>query len=326
MRLRRADPGAPGHRRRGHGRGFTFLDRHGRRIADPAELSRLRELAIPPAWRDVWICPDPRGHIQATGVDEAGRRQYLYHPVWRARRDREKFAHVLEVAEHLGDLRKHVQSDLRGRGLTRPRVLATIVRLLDLGMFRIGGDRYASGEAPSFGVATLRPDHVRGGGGCVVLEFPAKGGIEQRRRITDPEVCQVLRDLRRRHRGRERLFAYWQGRRWHDVRAEEVNEYLREAGGCEMTAKDFRTWHATVLAATRLAATGPEPSATRRRRATAAVMREVADLLGNTPAVARASYVDPRLLDLYHAGRLAPLADVPPGPAAERAVLDLLCD
>ncbi|MGX7672610.1 DNA topoisomerase IB [Plantactinospora sp. DSM 117369] len=325
MRLRRSDLGAPGYRRRRRGRGVTFLDSAGRAITDSAQLRRLRGLAIPPAWREVWISPDPRGHIQATGIDEAGRKQYLYHPVWRQRRDREKFAHVLEVAGHLRRLRKQVEDDLRERGLTRPRVLAAIARLLDLGMFRIGGDQYAAGEAPTFGVATLRPEHARGVAGCVVLEFPAKGGVEQSRRVTDPDLCQVLRDLRRRRRGRDRLFGYWERRRWWDVRAEDVNDYLREASGTDMTAKDFRTWHGTVLAATRLAAAGPRNSEVKRRRVVAGVMREVAELLGNTPAVARASYVDPRLLDLYRDGRLGPLAGTS-GQAAEQAVLGLLGD
>ncbi|MBF9132615.1 DNA topoisomerase IB [Plantactinospora sp. S1510] len=325
MRLRRSDLGAPGYGRRRRGRGVTFFDSEGRAISDPAQLRRLRDLAIPPAWRQVWISPDPRGHIQATGIDDAGRKQYLYHPVWRDRRDREKFAHVIEVAGHLGQLRKQIENDLRERGLTRSRVLATIARLLDLGMFRIGGDQYAAGEAPTFGVATLRPEHARAAAGCVVLEFPAKGGVEQSRRVTDPDACQVLRDLRRRRRGQDRLFGYWERRCWRDVRAEDVNDYLREASGTDMTAKDFRTWHATVLAATRLAAAGTRNSEAKRRRVVAGVMREVADLLGNTPAVARASYVDPRLLDLYRDGRLGPLEGTS-GPAAERTVLALLGD
>ncbi|MFY1691911.1 DNA topoisomerase IB [Plantactinospora sp. WMMB782] len=325
MRLRRSDLDAPGYGRRRRGRGVTFLDTDGRPITDPAQRRRLRELAVPPAWRQVWISPDPRGHIQATGVDEAGRKQYLYHPVWRQRRDREKFAHVLAVAGHLDQLRKQVEHDLGGRGLSRSRVLATVARLLDLGMFRIGGDQYAAGEAPTFGIATLRPEHARGAGGCVLLEFPAKGGVEQSRRVTDPDVCQVLHALKRRRRGHDRLFGYWERRRWSDVRAEDVNDYLRGASGTDMTAKDFRTWHATVLAASRLAAAGPRNSEAKRRRVVAGVMREVAELLGNTPTVARASYVDPRLVDLYRDGRLGPLEGTT-GPAADQGVLALLGD
>lgn len=304
MRLRRSDVSKPGYGRRRRGRGVTFLDERGQKITDAETLQRLRDLVIPPAWTDVWISPDPRGHIQATGVDAAGRKQYLYHPQWREARDAAKHEHVLDVAAHLPKLRRRVNADLNGRGLGRQRVLAAVAALLDMGAFRVGGDEYAGGDDPTYGVSTLRPDHVRGRKGCVVLEFAAKGGVEQACEVTDERVCQVLRALRRRRRGSERLFAYWQGRGWCDVRSDEVNEYLREASGTDMTAKDFRTWHATVLAAAKLAGEGPGGSATRRKRTVAAVMREVAELLGNTPAVARASYVDPRVVDLYHDGQV----------------------
>ncbi|MBO4209605.1 DNA topoisomerase IB [Micromonospora echinofusca] len=326
MRLRRSDPAKPGYGRRRHGRGVVFLDRDGTPIRDPDELARLRDLVIPPAWRDVWICPHPGGHIQATGTDAAGRRQYLYHPQWRAKRDEAKFDHILEVAGRLPALRERVDADLASRGLTRERVLATATRLLDMGMFRIGSEQYAAGDDPTFGVATLRPDHTRTRQGCVVLEFPAKGGVEQVRRISDPQLCRVLRDLRRRRRAAERLFGYWDGRQWHDVRSDEVNEYLRECSGGEMTAKDFRTWHATVRAAVELASVGPQRTVTARRRTVAAVMRDVADLLGNTPTVARASYVDPRVVDLYHDGVVVPADRDTPRPVAEQAVRELLAD
>jgi len=324
VRLRRSDPGRPGYRRRRRGKGWLFLDPAGEPVRDPDELDRLRALVIPPAWRDVWICPYPNGHIQATGIDAAGRKQYLYHPVWREKRDEAKFDHVLEVARRLPALRERVGADLGGRGLNRDRVLATVARLLDMGMFRVGSDQYAAGDDPTFGVSTLRPEHARSRGGCVVFEFPAKGGIEQVRRIEDPELCRVLLNLRRRRRRAERLFGYWDGRDWRDVRADEVNEYLRDASGGEMTAKDFRTWHATVRAAVELAAVGPARSATARKRAVAAVMREVAELLGNTPTVARTSYVDPRVVDLYHDGVVVPVDGDTPREKAERAVLELL--
>jgi len=324
VRLRRSDLAAPGYGRRRYGRGVRFLDTEGRPLRDPDEIARLRALAIPPAWRDVWICPHPAGHIQAVGVDAAGRRQYLYHPLWRARRDQAKFHHVLEVATRLPTLRRRVDADLATRGLRRPRVLATVAKLLDMGTFRIGSDQYAAGDDPTFGVATLRPEHLRCRGGAVIFAFPAKGGIDQVLRVDDPRLCQVLRALRRRRRGAARLFGYWDGRAWRDVRSDEVNDYLRAASGGEMTAKDFRTWHATVLAATRLAGDAPPRSAAGRRRAVAAVMREVAALLGNTPAVARASYVHPRVVDLYHDGVLARVAADAPRDVAEAAVLDLL--
>ncbi|MEV1328778.1 DNA topoisomerase IB [Micromonospora costi] len=324
MRLRRSDPGRAGYGRRRRGKGWLFLDPSGEPVRDPDTVERLRALVIPPAWRDVWICPYPNGHIQATGIDAAGRKQYLYHPAWREKRDEAKFDHVLEVARRLPALRARVDQDLDGRGLNRARVLATVARLLDMGMFRVGSDQYAAGDDPTFGVSTLRPEHARSRRGCVVFEFPAKGGIEQVRRIEDPELCRVLTNLRRRRRRAERLFGYWDGRDWRDVRADDVNEYLRDASGGEMTAKDFRTWHATVRAAIELAAAGPARSTTARKRAVAAVMREVAELLGNTPTVARTSYVDPRVVDLYHDGVLVTVDPDAPREKAERAVLELL--
>ncbi|MFY1632640.1 DNA topoisomerase IB [Solwaraspora sp. WMMB335] len=325
MRLRRSDLARPGYRRHRRGRGVRYLDADGRPITDRAELGRLRDLVIPPAWRDVWICPHPAGHIQAVGTDAAGRRQYLYHPQWRVRRDVAKFRHVRQVADRLPRLRRQVAADLRERGLCRERVLAALVSLLDLGMFRIGSDQYAAGDDPTFGVATLRGSHTRVARGCVVFEFPAKGGQAQVRRITDVRVCAVLRALRRRCRGDQRLFCYWDGRQWRDVRSDEINDYLRQASGTDMTAKDFRTWHATVLAATRLAAHPVPRSTAARRRAVAAVMREVAELLGNTATVARTSYVDPRVIELFQRGRVARLdAAEPTRPAAEEAVRRLL--
>lgn len=324
MRLRRSDLDGPGYRRRRCGRGMVFLDPSGRRVTDPAERDRLRSLAIPPAWRDVWISPHPGGHIQAVGIDAAGRKQYLYHPLWRARRDAAKFDHVLQVAARLPALRDRVARHLALRGLRRERVLAAVARLLDMGTFRVGGDQYAAGDDPTFGVATLRPEHARVRRGVVVFEFPAKGGVAQVCEVDDAATCAVLRDLRRRRRDADRLFGYWDGRVWRDVRSDEINGYLREASGGDMTAKDFRTWHATVLAATRLAAAGPAASAAQAKRTVAAVMREVADLLGNTPAVARSSYVDPRVVDLYHGGALARLAGDAERADPERAVLDLL--
>ena len=326
MRLRRVDVNKPGYGRRRRGRGVSFLDTDGRPLRDPDELARCRDLVIPPAWQQVWICPHPAGHIQATGVDAAGRKQYLYHPQWRARRDAAKFDHLLEVAHRLPELRERTGADLRRRGLDRERVLATVACLLDLGMFRVGSDQYATGDDPTFGVATLRPDHVRPGRGCVVFAFPAKGGIEQIRRITDPRLCEVLRRLRRRRCDAERLFGFWDGRQWRDVRSDDVNDYLREASGGEMTAKDFRTWHATVLAAVELACAPPQRSQTGRRRVVTAAMREVAELLGNTPTVARASYVDPRVVDRYHEGIVVDADRDTPQEETERAVRELLAE
>ncbi|WP_433825031.1 DNA topoisomerase IB [Actinoplanes sp. CA-015351] len=324
MRLKRSDLSKPGLGRRrtgtkSSGRGFTFLDRDGGTIRDEETLDRIKSLVIPPAWRDVWISPDPRGHIQATGIDAAGRKQYVYHPQWREQQDRAKFDHAVEVAERLPDLRDRLRDDLAGgRGLTRERVLAAVIRLLDMGMFRVGGDQYAvRDDDPSYGLSTLRPDHLRTRGGCVLLEFRGKSGVDHTASVGDGEVCAVLRDLKRRRRGEERLFAYYDRseRRWQEIRADTINDYLREVSGGKMTAKDFRTWHGTVKAATELAAAGPQPTATKRRRAVAGAMREVAGMLGNTPAVARASYVDPRVIENFEDGKVA---------EAEEEVLDLL--
>ena len=326
MRLRRSAPAAPGYSRRRRGPGFSYLDQDGRPLTDPDELSRCRGLVIPPAWRDVWICPDPAGHIQATGIDAAGRRQYLYHPHWRVRRDRHKFDRLLTVAARLPRLRRRVRADLADRAMSRRRALALAARLIDLGLFRVGGDEYAGGEDATYGVATLEAGHVTLDGHTVHFRYRAKGGIQREISITDPTVSATVRALRRHRRRDERLLAYRSGARWAEVRSGDVNDYLRAASGCEMTAKDLRTWHATVLAAVALARLDLPASPTALRRAVARVMREVSAHLGNTPAVVRASYVDPRVVDLFHRGTTIdpPATGRRPGPAAESAVLDLL--
>lgn len=330
MRLRRSDLTKPGLGRRRAGKGFTYLDRDGTPLHDHDVIARIKALVIPPAWTHVWISPDERGHIQATGVDAAGRKQYLYHPQWREQQDRAKFDHALEVAARLPEVRDKLQEDLAaGRGLTRERVLAAIVRLLDMGMFRVGGEESAAREEdPSYGLSTLRPDHVRSKGGCVLLEFTGKSGVAHANTVGDGEVCAVLRDLRRRRRDADRLFAYWDPARraWREIRADAVNDYLREISGEQMTAKDFRTWHGTVKAAAELAAAGPQPTATKRKKVVAEAMREVADMLGNTPTVARNSYVDPRVIENFEAGRVADVAPDEPREKAEEEVLDLLGD
>jgi DNA topoisomerase I len=209
MRLRRSDPGKPGYGRRRSGRGFRYVDELGEPLRDAEAIARIKALVIPPAWEDVWISPDPYGHLQATGRDAAGRTQYRYHDAWRTRRDQAKFDHVLGAAARLPELRERLCADLTGRGLTRSRVLAAMVKLLDLGMLRVGGDESAQrDEDPSYGLTTLRPDHVRGHAGCMLLEFTGKSGIEHSVTVDDGEVCQVLRDLRRRRRHQGRLFAY----------------------------------------------------------------------------------------------------------------------
>jgi DNA topoisomerase-1 len=336
-RVRRVSLDGPGHSRRRRGRGFEYRDARGAAIRDPETIERIRALAIPPAWTDVWICPDPWGHLQASGIDAAGRRQYLYHPRWRAWRDRRKFRRMRRFARGLPDLRTTVSRDLGADDLGREQILALATRLLDRGLFRIGGEQYAERNG-SFGLSTLRKDHARIDVHGITFDFPAKGGIRRRVSIRDDEAREILGRLKRRRAGGDDLLAYRDGAGWHDVRSADVNAYIHDVMGDGFTAKDFRTWHATVLTAVGLAvseqATGA-PAA--RKRAIARVVQEVAGYLGNTPAVARASYIDPRIIELYEAGStIAPaLADLGKGRDfgdvatkghAERAVLALLRD
>jgi DNA topoisomerase I len=301
-RLRRSDCSGPGLRRVRRGRGFRYLEQDGTPIDDREVLERIRELAIPPAWEDVWICPHPRGHVQATGIDDAGRKQYLYHRAWREHRDREKFDQMLEFAAALPGLRRRVVEDLSRRGLVRERVLACGVRLLDLGFFRIGSERYAA-ENETFGLATLRKRHLTIERGAAVFDYRAKGAKRHRQVIDDPIVLPTLKALKKRRDGGD-LLAYKVGRSgWTDVRSEEVNDYLKQAAGGDFTAKDFRTWNATVLAAVAIAGhDGTADTKTARKRVVNQAVRQVAEYLDNTPAVCRSAYIDPRVFDRFDAG------------------------
>jgi DNA topoisomerase IB len=313
--LVRVDPASPGLGRRRCGRGFRYLDIDGERITDPLEIARIKALVIPPAWQDVWICPQPDGHIQAVGVDAAGRRQYRYHDDWRVARDRVKYDRVLDLGRGMPDVRAAVVDRLTTAGLTQDRVLAAGVRMLDLGVFRPGGEEYAPGdddEDGTFGLATLRREHVTLKRGAVLFSYPAKGGIARTLAIRDPLVHKVVNALLRRRGGGEDLLVYRTGRngsgpRWHDVRAEDLNAAVKELAGDRFTCKDLRTWNATVLAAVTLAAEvarGGVPTAERtRKRVANRAIKQVAAHLGNTPTVARASYVDPRVLDRFAEGR-----------------------
>ena len=302
-RLLRSDCSGPGISRRGRGRGFEYRDDEGRLITDPEDVARIRELGIPPAWRDVWICPDPRGHLQATGSDAAGRKQYLYHEAWRTRRDAEKYDEMVRFAHALPDLRDHVESDLDGDGLTRERVVACAVRLLDRGFFRIGSEQYAV-ENRSYGLATMRKAHVTvSGDGEMIFDYPAKSGIRRVQAVVDPRASEIVAALKRRRGRGEGLLAYKHGRRWRDLRSDDINAYLKVTTGDDFSAKDFRTWNATVLAAVALSVSGEVAgSRTGRKRAITRAIKEVAHYLGNTPAVCRASYIDPRVFDAYQAG------------------------
>ncbi|MFJ3770006.1 DNA topoisomerase IB [Streptomyces sp. NPDC090082] len=303
MRLRTSDPHRPGWRRVRHGRGFRYLGRDGRALP-PVERERVRALVIPPAWRDVWICPWPNGHIQAVGTDAAGRRQYLYHCDFRTRRDAAKHEHVRRIARSLPRLRERVAADLDGHGLTRTRVLACLTRLLDLGFLRVGGESYAR-ENSSFGLTTLLREHAACRAGEIALHFPAKSGREVDRTLVDEQAHAVVRALLRRADPSPRLFACWEHGAWHELHAEDLNAYLRDRSGQDVTAKDFRTWYATVLAAVALAVSARTSGASpaRRTRVVARAVREVSGYLGNTPAVCRASSIDPRVIELYEGGQ-----------------------
>ena len=333
-RLRRSDCTSPGILRRGRGRGFEYLDENGERIDDEEVLERIRELVIPPAWKDVWICPYPFGHIQAVGTDAAGRRQYLYHAQWRARRDQEKFDEMLRFARALPVIRRTAAKHLTQRGLTRERVLACSVRLLDRGFFRVGTEDYAE-QNKTYGVATMQKRHVTlGPNGLLVFDYVAKSGKQRVQSVVDPPVYNVVKKLKKRRGGRE-LLAFKDGRAWVDVRSDHINEYIKAVAGEDFSAKDFRTWHGTVLAAVGLAVSGGAAgSKTALERAISRTVKEVAYYLGNTPAVCRASYIDPRVFDRYRdgitiGGALDQLGDVDLGEPAtrgaiEEAVLDLL--
>lgn len=300
-RLRRSDCTDAGISRRRRGRGFTYLDADGARVTDRQTLARIEALRIPPAWRDVWICLDAMGHLQATGVDAAGRKQYLYHERWRAHRDRHKYDSMLSFARALPRLRRRVAREIRDQELSRTRVLACAARLLDLGFFRIGSENYAE-ENDSYGLATMLREHVTVREDVVVFDYPAKSGQRRVQAIADADVLEIMRVLRRRRSGGPELLAYRQGRSWIDVRSEEINGYLKEAMGGEFSAKDFRTWNATVLAAVALASRDHPAARSSRERAISSAVKTVAGYLGNTPAVCRASYIDPRVIDLYRAG------------------------
>jgi DNA topoisomerase-1 len=339
--LRRSDCAAPGITRRARGRGFEYLDLDGNRVKDPEALERIADLAIPPAWRDVWICADQYGHLQATGVDTAGRKQYLYHARWRAHRDRRKFDSMLAFGSALPRLRRGVARDLGGHDgkrvrvaqLTERRVLACAARLLDLGFFRIGSEDYAE-RNESYGLTTMLREHVTIGEREVVFDFPAKSGQRRVQAIADPEVLSMLAALKRRRVGSQ-LLSYRAADGWHELTAQQVNAYLKRRAGGQFTAKEFRTWNATVLAAVALAGREGARGRAAREREVKQAIKTVATYLGNTPAVCRASYVDPRVIDRFQAGVTIIGAIGKAGPdlgrprvraRVERAVLELLED
>lgn len=318
---------SPGYGRRRAGRGWVFLDTNRSPLRDEEEVARCRRLAVPPAWRDVWICRYPDGHIQAFGYDDAGRGQYIYHEAWTERRRRRKHDHVLDVGRRLPAARRRVTRDLGLPGMPREKVLALAFRLLDLAYFRAGGEIYAK-QNRSYGLATIRKEHVRvRRDGTVHFRYPAKSGQVRDVLVDDAAVAELVTMLKRRRDGIELLA--WRERgsdglvRWRDVTSADVQQYVKEQLGEDATPKDFRTWHACVLAARALADVGAAPSSSRaRRRVITGIVRDVADEIGNTPAVARSSYIDPRLFDLWERGET--IGATRSQTRAERELLDLL--
>jgi DNA topoisomerase IB len=286
----------------GHG-AFAYRDLRGSPITDPDTLSRIRKLAIPPAWREVWICPDPLGHLQATGIDAAGRHQYLYHALWRERQDQLKFEHMERFAHKLPRMRRRLAASMGdGHELGRERVLACAVRLLDVGMFRIGSDAYEK-EDGHLGLSTIAKRNVAITADGVVFDYVAKEGVRQVHAVHDPCCVEIVTALKRRRGGGQHLLAFREERAWHAVHAHLINEHLKALTDASFSAKNFRTWNGTLLAAVSLARNGSEARSERaRQRAITAAAKDVAGVLGNTPAVARSSYIDPRVFDRYRSG------------------------
>jgi DNA topoisomerase I len=326
--LVRSDPHGPGITRARDGEGFRFCDPAGAKITDEQTLLRIRALRIPPAWENVWISADPLGHIQATGVDGKGRTQYLYHQMWREQRDAQKFSHMLRFAGALPGLRTATQHDLRRRPLNRERVSAGVVRLIDLGLFRIGGEKYAELDH-HYGATTLEKRHVRVTHDGVMFDYIAKAGKHRTIVVKDRLVLPTVRALIQCDSGDEALFCYERDDGWHRLHSRDVGNYLADRAGGHYTAKEFRTWNATVLMAAVLANAGPAVTPRSRQRVVTASVKEVARWLGDTPAVARASYIDPRLISRYESeGALPGIPALPaelPAPAeTEAAVAALL--
>ena len=330
-RLRRVSAQDPGWSRLHHGRGYRYLDVDGSKLGRQ-EVERVKALVIPPAWRNVWISPYPNAHLQAVGTDDAGRRQYLYHPAWRVKRDEAKFDRVIQMAHELPDVRRQVRADLQRGDTSRETVLSTAVRLVDLGCFRLGSESYTE-ENGSYGLTTLELRHLRRQGDARVFSFVGKSGVEHDIRVEDPQVVAVLDRLSTRRRPEDRLLALEVDDDWVPVQASDINDHIRDLFELEVTAKDFRTWHATVHVATALGASVLDEQAGRAKPATSktakakrvrAAVVSASELLGNTPTVCRSSYVDPRVIDYYeHGTTIAPaLSGLPEDPDEARDHVD----
>ncbi|MFJ3392887.1 DNA topoisomerase IB [Leifsonia aquatica] len=318
-RLRRSDPSGPGYHRRASKKGPVYEDEAGNPIVDERELERIRSLVIPPAWEDVWISPDARGHIQAVGTDQAGRRQYRYHDSWRLHQDRVKFERAAQLAETLPSARRKVTMDLRAEGFGRDRVLAAAFRIIDLGSVRIGSEEYLHANG-SRGLTTLLCRHARIDGDEITLTFPAKSAQKWTSTIVDADLAELLTQIQALRGQRSRLLS-WKDGTWHTLRPASLNEYIRRQTGGEFTAKDFRTLHGTIVAAEALAELGISDTESRRKKRVTAAVNEAAAALGNTPAIARNSYIDPRVFDRYRQGEVI---DTAGGRVPEPALLELL--
>jgi DNA topoisomerase-1 len=301
--LRYVHDNLPGFARRRKGKKtFTYLDPDGRAITDAAVIARIRSLAIPPAWKDVWICPFENGHLQATGKDARGRKQYRYHPRFRQVRDRNKYEHIIDFALALPDIRRRVDADLSRPGLPKDKVLAAVVRLLEATLIRVGNEEYAK-ENHSYGLTTLRQQHVDVTGARIHFEFRGKSGVEHEIDLDDARLAEIVRQCHELP-GQE-LFQYLdQAGDWHDINSADVNGYLHEIAGEEFTAKDFRTWSGTVLAAMALANLERATTKAQAKKNIVRAVESVAHKLGNTKAVCRKCYVHPAVFDGYLDGTL----------------------
>ena len=317
--LTRSDLHRPGITRERTSDGFHFFEPSGAEITGSRALLRIAALGIPPAWRDVWISPDPLGHIQATGLDTRGRTRYLYHQIWREQREAQKFAHMIRFAVALPGLRSATLRDLASRRLDHDRVAAGAVRLIDLGLFRIGGEKYAELDH-HYGATTLQKRDVTMTRDGVVFDYIAKEGKRRTITITDVAIRAVVRALIRSNNGLGPLFSFQNGVTWEPLRSHQVTNYIASRAGGHFTAKEFRTWNATVLMALLLANASPAPTARSRKSAVIAGVRGVADWLGDTLAVARSSYIDPRVISQYESDGELPA--IPRSPAVLPAAAD----
>lgn len=300
MRLRRSTPDGPGLARTRRGKGFSYCDAQGSPV-DDATQSRIRSLIIPPAWRSVWICPYPNGHIQAVGIDAAGRQRYIYHPQWRIARDEEKYDRVLRLGSLMPGFRRAIDKDLRARGARRERAEAAALRLLDRGVFRVGNEEYVE-ENGFYGVATLLREHVQFSKETIAFDFPAKSGIRRTLVITDAPLVRALRSPQKNVDQSGRLLVYSEGDSLEPITAEDINARFKSLVGERYSVKDLRTWNATVLAAVAFVDQDIPRSERKRAQAVSAVMNGLSTALGNTPIMARKSYVDPRVVEAYEAG------------------------